>query len=108
MGMSGDYAIAIEELSKIDNSCSVIMSAHNSLVCWGLETYGEEEVKEKYLPQLASGKMIGAFCLSELVCSMVGTSAGQHFSDNSNHVLNFVRMRAVCQSFGTNTLVHEG
>ncbi len=59
------YAIAIEELSKIDNSCSVIMSAHNSLVCWGVEKFGSQDIKEKFLTRLATGELIGAFCLSE-------------------------------------------
>jgi alkylation response protein AidB-like acyl-CoA dehydrogenase len=59
------YVLAMEELSKIDNSCSVIVSVNNSLVCWGLETYGTEEQKQKYLPKLASGEQIGSFCLSE-------------------------------------------
>ena len=59
------YAIAVEEISKIDNSCSVILSAHNSLACWGIEKYGNEDQKNKYLRKLASGKTIGAFCLSE-------------------------------------------
>jgi alkylation response protein AidB-like acyl-CoA dehydrogenase len=59
------YVLAMEELSKIDNSCSVIMSVNNSLVCWGIEAYGTEEQKERYLTKLASGEWIGAFCLSE-------------------------------------------
>lgn len=59
------YVIAMEEISKIDNSCSVIMSVNNSLVCWGLETYGSEAQKEKYLTKICTGEMIGAFCLSE-------------------------------------------
>jgi alkylation response protein AidB-like acyl-CoA dehydrogenase len=59
------YVLAVEEISKIDNSCSVIMSVNNSLVCWGLEKYGNEEQKRKYLPKLTSGDWIGAFCLSE-------------------------------------------
>lgn len=59
------YVLAMEEISKIDASCSVCMSVNNSLICWGLETYGTEEQKQKYLTQLASGKIIGAFCLSE-------------------------------------------
>ncbi|MEM9821040.1 MAG: acyl-CoA dehydrogenase family protein [Bacteroidota bacterium] len=59
------YAVAVEEISKIDNSCSVIMSVNNSLVCWGLETYGTDHQKEKYLTKLATGEWIGAFCLSE-------------------------------------------
>jgi alkylation response protein AidB-like acyl-CoA dehydrogenase len=59
------YVLAMEEISKIDNSCSVAMSVNNSLVCWGLETFGNEEQKRKYLPKLATGEWIGAFCLSE-------------------------------------------
>lgn len=59
------YVLAMEEISKVDSSCSVIMSVNNSLVCWGLETYGNAEQKQKYLPKLATGEWIGAFCLSE-------------------------------------------
>ncbi len=59
------YVLAMKEISKIDNSCSVAMSVNNSLVCWGLETYGSEEQKQKYLVDLAQGKKLGAFCLSE-------------------------------------------
>lgn len=59
------YVLAMEEISKVDSSCSVIMSVNNSLVCWGIEAYGTEEQKQKYLPLLTSGKWIGSFCLSE-------------------------------------------
>ena len=60
------YVLAsTEEISKIDASCSVNMSVNNSLVCWGLETFGTEEQKEKYLKPLARGEIIEAFCLSE-------------------------------------------
>lgn len=59
------YVLAMEEISKIDASASVVMSVNNSLVCWGLETYGTEEQKEKYLKPLASGEIHGGFCLSE-------------------------------------------
>tara|TARA_B110000238_G_scaffold25835_1_gene25089 strand:- start:14168 stop:15337 length:1170 start_codon:yes stop_codon:yes gene_type:complete len=59
------YSIAVEEISKVDNSCSVILSAHNSLACWGIEKYGDDYQKEKYLKKLANGQTIGAFCLSE-------------------------------------------
>ncbi|HPQ20195.1 MAG TPA: acyl-CoA dehydrogenase family protein, partial [Saprospiraceae bacterium] len=59
------YVVAMEEISKVDNSASVCMSVNNSLVCWGLETYGNEEQKQKYLTRLATGEWIGAFCLSE-------------------------------------------
>ena len=59
------YVLAIEEISKVDASAAVIMSVNNSLVCWGLETYGSQEQKDKYLRRLATGEIIGAFCLSE-------------------------------------------
>ena len=57
------YVLAMEEISKIDASTSVVMSVNNSLVCWGLETYGTEKQKQKYLVPLAKGEIIGAFCL---------------------------------------------
>ena len=59
------YVLAMEEISKVDASCSVIMSVNDSLVCWGLETFGSEWQKQTYLPLLATGQKIGAFCLSE-------------------------------------------
>jgi alkylation response protein AidB-like acyl-CoA dehydrogenase len=59
------YVLAMEEISKIDNSCSVAMSVNNSLVCWGLETFANEDQKQKYLHKLATGEWMGAFCLSE-------------------------------------------
>lgn len=59
------YVLAMEEISKIDASVSVVMSVNNSLVCWGLETFGSDEQKDKYLKRLATGELIGAFCLSE-------------------------------------------
>jgi alkylation response protein AidB-like acyl-CoA dehydrogenase len=59
------YVLAMEEISKVDASAAVIMSVNNSLVCWGLETYGSQEQKDKYLRRLATGEIIGAFCLSE-------------------------------------------
>lgn len=59
------YVLAMEEISKIDASASVVMSVNNSLVCWGLETFGTEEQKQKYLVPLATGQIHGAFCLSE-------------------------------------------
>lgn len=59
------YVLAMEELSKIDASASVAMSVNNSLVCWGLEKYGTDAQKEKYLKPLAAGEILGAFCLSE-------------------------------------------
>lgn len=59
------YVLAMEEISKIDNSCSVAMSVNNSLVCWGLETFANEDQKQRYLTKLATGEWMGAFCLSE-------------------------------------------
>src|ERR1700757_4503288 len=59
------YVLAIEELSKVDASASVVVSVNNSLVCYGLEKYGTEEQKQKYLVPLAKGEKLGAFCLSE-------------------------------------------
>lgn len=59
------YALAMEEISKIDASASVVMSVNNSLVCYGIEKYGNEAQKQKYLTQLATGEKLGAFCLSE-------------------------------------------
>ncbi len=59
------YVLTLEEISRGDASAGVIMSVNNSLVCWGLEKFGNDFQKEKYLKPLASGKMLGAFCLSE-------------------------------------------
>jgi alkylation response protein AidB-like acyl-CoA dehydrogenase len=59
------YVIAVEEISKVDASVGVIMSVNNSLVCYGLEEFGSDFIKEKYLTPLASGQKLGAFCLSE-------------------------------------------
>lgn len=59
------YVLALEEIARVDASACVIMSVNNSLVCWGIETYGSDLQKEKYLPPLARGSMLGAFALSE-------------------------------------------
>lgn len=59
------YVLAIEEISKVDASVGVIMSVNNSLICWPIEAFGTEEQKLKYLPRLARGELLGAFCLSE-------------------------------------------
>ncbi|HAL55291.1 MAG TPA: acyl-CoA dehydrogenase [Bacteroidetes bacterium] len=59
------YVLALEEIGKVDASACVIMSVNNSLVCWGLDAYGTEEQKQSYLKDLASGKKLGAFALSE-------------------------------------------
>ena len=81
------YAIVMEELSKIDNSCSVIVSAHNSLAIWGIEEFGTEEIKQKYLPKMASGEHIGAFCLSEPEAGSDATSQRTEAIDKGDHYL---------------------
>jgi len=81
------YVLAMEEISKIDNSCSVIMSVNNSLVCWGIEVYGTEEQKAKYLPKLASGEWIGSFCLSEPEAGSDATSQRTTAVDQGDHYL---------------------
>lgn len=81
------YVLAMEEISKIDNSCSVAMSVNNSLVCWGIETYGNEEQKQKYLPKLATGEWIGAFCLSEPEAGSDATSQRTVAVDKGDHYL---------------------
>ncbi len=81
------YVLAMEELSKVDASSSVIMSVNNSLVCWGLETFGTEEQKEKYLTRLATGEIIGAFCLSEPEAGSDATSQRTTAVDKGDHYL---------------------
>lgn len=83
------YVLAMEEISKIDASASVCMSVNNSLVCWGLETFGTEEQKQKYLVPLAKGEIIGAFCLSEPEAGSDATSQRTTAIDKGDHyVLN--------------------
>lgn len=83
------YVLAMEEISKIDNSCSVIMSVNNSLVCWGIEKMGTEAQKQKYLPKLTSGEWIGSFCLSEPEAGSDATSQKTTAEDKGDHyVLN--------------------
>ncbi|HSZ24861.1 MAG TPA: acyl-CoA dehydrogenase [Cytophagaceae bacterium] len=81
------YVLAMEEISKIDASVSVCMSVNNSLVCWGLETFGTEEQKQKYLPRLAKGEIIGAFCLSEPEAGSDATSQKTTAVDMGDHYL---------------------
>jgi alkylation response protein AidB-like acyl-CoA dehydrogenase len=81
------YVLAMEEISKIDSSCSVIMSVNNSLVCWGLETFGTEAQKQKYLTKLASGEWIGAFCLSEPEAGSDATSQRTTAIDMGDHYI---------------------
>lgn len=81
------YVLAMEEISKIDASASVCMSVNNSLVCWGLEKFGTEEQKEKYLKKLASGEVIGAFCLSEPEAGSDATSQRTTAEDKGDYYL---------------------
>lgn len=81
------YTLAMEEISKVDASASVIMSVNNSLVCWGIEKYGSEAQKEKYLPLLTSGKKLGAFCLSEPEAGSDATSQRTTAEDKGDHYL---------------------
>ena len=81
------YVLAMEEISKVDASASVIMSVNNSLVCWGIETYGSKEQKDKYLKRLATGEIIGAFCLSEPEAGSDATSQRTTAVDNGDHYI---------------------
>ncbi len=81
------YVLAMEEISKVDSSCSVAMSVNNSLVCWGLETFGTEAQKEKYLKPLATGEKIGAFCLSEPEAGSDATSQRTTAEDKGDYYL---------------------
>jgi len=81
------YVIAMEEISKVDASASVVMSVNNSLVCWGLQEFGTEEQKQKYLPRLASGEIHGAFCLSEPEAGSDATSQKTTAIDMGDHYL---------------------
>ena len=81
------YVLAMEEISKIDASVSVVMSVNNSLVCAGLENFGTEEQKQKYLIPLAKGEIIGAFCLSEPEAGSDATSQHTTAEDKGDYYL---------------------
>ncbi|MFZ9956614.1 MAG: acyl-CoA dehydrogenase [Flavobacteriales bacterium] len=81
------YVLAMEEISKIDASVSLCMSVNNSLVCWGLEHYGNEAQKQKYLIPLAKGEKIGAFCLSEPEAGSDATSQSTTAIDKGDYYL---------------------
>ena len=81
------YIIIMEELSKIDASASVIVSVNNSLVCFGLEKYGSENQKDKYLTKLATGEFVGAFCLSEPEAGSDATSQSTTAIDKGDYYL---------------------
>lgn len=86
------YVLAMEEISKVDASCAVIMSVNSSLVCWGLEKYGTEAQKEKYLRALASGELLGAFCLSEPEAGSDATHQRTTAEDKGDHyILNGIK-----------------
>ncbi|UKM65200.1 acyl-CoA dehydrogenase [Flavobacteriaceae bacterium GSB9] len=81
------YVLIMEELSKVDASASVIVSVNNSLVCYGIEAYGSDEQKEKYLTKLATGEYVGAFCLSEPEAGSDATSQRTTAIDKGDHYL---------------------
>ena len=83
------YVLAMEEISKVDASAGVIMSVNNSLVCWGIDVHGTEDHKERYLRDVASGRKLGAFALSEPEAG--SDSTNQHTSarrDGNSYILN--------------------
>lgn len=81
------YVLAMEEISKVDNSCSVLMSVNNSLVCWGIEVYGTPLQKDRYLRKLASGEWLGSFCLSEPEAGSDATSQRTTATDMGDYYL---------------------
>lgn len=81
------YVLVMEEISKIDSSSSVILSAHNSLACWGIEAYGSEDQKQRYLTKLAIGDYMGAFCLSEPEAGSDATSQKTTATDQGDHYI---------------------
>jgi alkylation response protein AidB-like acyl-CoA dehydrogenase len=81
------YAIAVEEISKVEAAASVMVSVNNSLVCYGLETYANEFQKQKYLKPLAMGEKIGAFCLSEPEAGSDATSQQTTAEDCGDYYL---------------------
>lgn len=81
------YILAMEEISKVDASASVVMSVNNSLVCWGIDTYGTQEQKQKYLSKLTTGEALGAFCLSEPEAGSDATSQKTTAIDKGDHYL---------------------
>ena len=81
------YVLALEEIAKWDASAAVILSVNNSLVSWGLEAYGTEAQKQKYLTRLATGEMIGAFCLSEPEAGSDATRQRTTAIDMGDHYL---------------------
>lgn len=81
------YVLAMEEISKVDASASVVMSVNNSLVCWGIEKHGSEEQRQKYLTKLSTAEYIGAFCLSEPEAGSDATSQSTTAEDMGDYYL---------------------
>ncbi|PLW94822.1 MAG: acyl-CoA dehydrogenase [Marinilabiliales bacterium] len=81
------YVLALEEIAKIDSATAVILAVHNSLVAYGIETYGNEDQKQKFLPELASGNKIGAFLLSEPEAGSDATSQKTTAEDKGDYYL---------------------
>ena len=81
------YVLAMEEISKVDASASVVMSVNNSLFCWGLEKFANEDQKQKYLTPAATGSVIGAFCLSEPEAGSDATSQRTTAIDKGDHYI---------------------
>lgn len=81
------YVLALEEIAKVDASAAVVLSVNNSLVCWGIEEYGDDRQKEKYLKELASGRKIGAFCLSEPEAGSDATAIKTMAIEKDDHFL---------------------
>jgi alkylation response protein AidB-like acyl-CoA dehydrogenase len=81
------YVLALEEICKVEAAVGTIMSVNNSLVCWGIQKFGTEEQKKKYLPRLASGEIIGAFCLSEPEAGSDATSQKTTAIDKGDHYI---------------------
>ena len=81
------YVLALEEIAKIDASSAVVLAVHNSLTCYGIEHYGNEEQKRKFLPDLASGNKIGAFLLSEPEAGSDATSQKTIAEDKGDYYL---------------------
>ena len=81
------FVLAMEEISKIDASASVIMTVNNSLVCYGIQEYGSEEQKQKYHTKLATGEKVGAFCLSEPEAGSDATSQKTTAVDKGDHYI---------------------
>jgi len=100
------YVLAMEELSKVDASTSVVVSVNNSLVCWGLENFANEEQKQKYLVPLASGQCHGAFLLSEPEAGSDATSQRTTAILNGDHyVLNGTKNWITCGNTASTYLV---